>query len=419
MNFLQPLTRKDARQHWERFLPHVSLYASRRNAVIPGHGNVSRLGAAFRFRTVLEDEILGETLKAVAFEAAEKWLQEVCWRRYWKGWMERRPQVWRQWRGRVRALWREVPLPVRDRAIKVMNAQSGVACMDAMAAELRATGYLHNHARMWWASFWIHVERLPWELGADFFFRHLVDADPASNTLSWRWVAGLQTTGKTYLVRLSNIQKYAPGYLVSDAMGNECLADGGVTPCILPDSIDLSTRLLPQYPSGLSPTAQRTGLWLHPDDLVPEIGPLSSLQPVAVAAYSSERVYRESYGLSPQRIVSLQTVLRDGLERAAAHYQCPALALETEDPAEVLCAWAEENDLREIVAYAPMVGPVGDIVKRLSQLLQERQVRLTLLRRSSDTAAFAEASAGFFPFWEKMKPRLRQNSEESDLPGKS
>ena len=85
--------------------------------------------------------------------------------------------------------------------------------MDRIARELIQTGYLHNHARMWWASFWIHAEGLPWELGADVFFRHLLDADPASNTLSWRWVAGLQTAGKTYLVRLSNLQKYGEVYL--------------------------------------------------------------------------------------------------------------------------------------------------------------------------------------------------------------
>ncbi len=68
-----------------------------------------------------------------------------------------------------------------------------------------ATGYLHNHARMWFASIWIFTLRLPWELGADFFLRHLLDGDPASNTLSWRWVGGMQTMGKTYLARADNI----------------------------------------------------------------------------------------------------------------------------------------------------------------------------------------------------------------------
>jgi deoxyribodipyrimidine photo-lyase len=409
-NLIQPLTREDARLQWSRFLPLVGSYASQRNFVTGGHENVSRLGAALRFRTLLEDEILTETLGAYEFEASQKWLQEVCWRRYWKGWLEKRPQVWGHWRRRVRALQRELPLAVGDRAARVMSGHSGVECMDAMAQELLDTGYLHNHARMWWASFWIHVERLPWELGADFFFRHLVDADPASNTLSWRWVAGLQTAGKTYLVRLSNIEKYAPGYLRPGAVGDDLLADGRVTACAPKDSGELTPQPLPQYPTRLPRTEQPTGLWLHPDDLAPEIGPLSSLQPVSVAACLSQRVYRDGYGLSPRRMASIETVIRDGLERASVHFGCPAVALQTEDPSEALCEWAKSNALGEIVSFAPMAGPVGDLLRRLAPRLEECGVRLTLLRRSSDVAAFGAANSGFFPFWEKMKTRLLQKT---------
>lgn len=402
-----PLTRRDALRQWEQFLPKVGSYAHRRNAVLKGHDNVSMLGAALRFRTLLEDEILGDTLCAYPLDGCEKWLQEVCWRRYWKGWLERRPQVWRQWRARVRALWQELPGPVRERVMRVMNGQSGVECMDAMARELVETGYLHNHARMWWASFWIHVERLPWELGADFFFRHLLDADPASNTLSWRWVAGLQTPGKTYLVRLSNIEKFAPCYLRSGAGGNESLADGRVTACRVVDAADLTMQSLREYPSVLPPPDRRTGLWLHPDDLLPEIGPLRTLEPLCVAAYLSDRVYRQGFGLSPGRIHSIHAVTRDGLERAAAHYGCPTQALEADDPAEALCLWAVSNGLREVVSFAPMVGPVSDLLGRLAPRLEGSGIRLTLVRRGSDSAAFTLAGAGFFPFWEKMKVRLR------------
>ena len=62
---------------------------------------------------------------------------------------------------------------------------------------------------MWFASIWIHTLELQWELGADFFLKHLLDGDPASNTLSWRWVAGIHTKGKNYIARKSNIEKYS------------------------------------------------------------------------------------------------------------------------------------------------------------------------------------------------------------------
>ena len=78
-----------------------------------------------------------------------------------------------------------------------VTGSTGIDGFDDWARELTHTGWLHNHARMWFAFIWIFTLELPWALGADFFLRHLVDGDPASNTLSWRWVAGLYTRAKS------------------------------------------------------------------------------------------------------------------------------------------------------------------------------------------------------------------------------
>ena len=406
MNPFEPLTRQDALSSWRAFLPKVAAYASARNHVKPGHENVSRLGACIRFRTLLEDEIIEDTLNQHTFQVAEKWLQEICWRRYWRGWLEMRPEVWSNWRRQVRASRQTLPAETLARAEAVSAGRSGVACMDKIARELIETGYLHNHARMWWASFWIHVEQLPWELGADFFFRHLLDADPASNTLSWRWVAGLQTPGKTYLVRLSNIEKYAPSYLRGNETGSERLEDGVVSALFPQKIVNVERSPLVDYPTSLAQTTGRRGLWLHTDDLSPEIGPLTDLAPVSIAAYLSEPVYKNIYELSPQRIASLRTVTQDGLDRAAAHFACPATVVKAEDPVLGLGAWAKEAGLAEVVAFAPLIGPVHDILSRLKLRLGELDVRLTLIRRPSDVTAFSFATAGFFPFWQKMSLHL-------------
>lgn len=408
MSPIEPLTRSDALDSWREFLPRVPAYAGARNAVHPGHANVSRLGASIRFRTLLEDEVIQKTVERHSFDVAEKWLQEICWRRYWKGWLETRPAIWRRWRQRVRALRVELPWERLSRADAVAAGASGVACMDAMARELMETGYLHNHARMWWASFWIHVERLPWELGAAFFFRHLLDADPASNTLSWRWVAGLHTPGKNYLVRLSNIERYAPHYLIGSSRGSERLADGSVCSVVPGGDEAVTSQPIREIQTSLSPSGKRLGIWLHPDDLAPEIGPLAELAPTIIAGCSSERVYRETFQLSSERIASLKTVLRDGLGRAAAHFGCTALELEADDPAGALCSWAVEHELSEVVALAPMVGPVHDMLGRLEQLLEASGIRLTLVRRPSDAKAFSFVTAGFFPFWQKMRRHLSE-----------
>jgi deoxyribodipyrimidine photo-lyase len=402
-----PLTRADALAAWEAFRPRVMEYAARRNHVAPGHANVSRLSAALRHRLLTEDEVIRDTLAHSSFAAAEKWLQEVCWRRYWKGWLEMRPQVWTSWRQRARELRETLPREVLEKADAVAAGESGVACMDLLGRELIETGYLHNHARMWWASFWIHAEGLPWELGADFFFRHLLDADPASNTLSWRWVAGLQTPGKTYLVRLSNLEKYAHAGLLRDPRGSERIADGAVTPSLQKDYADISMQPLPDVPTSLPARSGRAGLWLHADDLAPEIGPLAEFAPVAVAAFTSVRTYREHYRLSENRITALHTVLADGIARAEAHYRCQATLTDADATAAGISAWAGSHQLAEVVAFAPTVGPIRDIVPRLSDQLAEHGIRLTLIQRASDAHAFRLASAGFFPFWEKMSRHLR------------
>ncbi len=398
-----PVVREAALQRWREFLPTVEQYGRRRNDVTPALENVSRLSVALRFRSLLEDEVLADSLAQGSIPSLEKWLQEVCWRRYWKGWLEMRPAVWRDYRAALRM---PVAAEVSARAQALMDGRSGVACMDRLARQLVETGYLHNHARMWWASFWIHGEGLPWELGADFFFRHLLDADPASNTLSWRWVAGLQTAGKTYLVRLSNIEKYAP-FLLDDPTGSERLADGVVQAwCPAEMPLPPSPQPMVQWPCAVAPSLGRWGVWLHPDDVSPVVGPLAALAPVAVVAVASAVTYGGCYRLSPQREATIRLALADGLERARAHWGCATELLEADRFAECVAEWAVRHELVEVVALAPFVGPVADVWPRVQEQLAARGIRLTGVRRAADAHAFQLARAGFFPFWEKMKRHL-------------
>jgi len=175
--------------------------------------NVSMLSPWLRHRLVLEEEVIARTLARHTLSAAEKFVQEIVWRTYFKGFLEQRPSIWRAYRRDVAALAERLEAEPRRRADydAAVEGRTGIDCFDAWAGELLDTGYLHNHARMWFASIWIFTLRLPWQLGADFFLRHLLDGDPASNTLGWRWVGGLHTRGKTYLARADNIAKYTEG----------------------------------------------------------------------------------------------------------------------------------------------------------------------------------------------------------------
>ena len=176
-----------------------------------GHSFVSRLSPFVRHRILSEEELISNVLTTHSRSAAFKFIQEIFWRTYWKGWLEHRPVVWDRFEVEVQSEFAKLKqVPVKNKIFEqAIGGSTEIAIFNSWVNELKETGYLHNHARMWFASIWIFTLRLPWQLGADFFYNHLLDGDPASNTLGWRWVAGLQTAGKTYLATESNIRKNA------------------------------------------------------------------------------------------------------------------------------------------------------------------------------------------------------------------
>ena len=168
--------------------------------------NTSCLSKYITHRIIDEQEVIQAARSKYSYVKVEKFIQEVFWRTYWKGWLELRPKVWQVYKEDL------IKLAETQKNINyqnAINALTPIECFNDWVQELKETGYLHNHARMWFASIWIFTLKLPWQLGADFFLKHLLDGDAASNTLSWRWVAGLQTKGKHYLATSWNINKFS------------------------------------------------------------------------------------------------------------------------------------------------------------------------------------------------------------------
>lgn len=204
----------------DEFIPIAGLYARDRNHVKSKHPSVSRLAPAIRHRLISEDEVATAVLRAQSVE----------------------------------------------------NTQSGNVVIDYFANELVSTGYLHNHARMWFAAWWVHEARLPWQRGAAFFYRHLLDGDPAPNTLLWRWVAGLQTPGKTYLARRSNLEKYLAPELLESLSGG--LGDFDHPDALLPEHVSKPPITQHDWPLEVLTSSPATGLWIHEEDLSVENSPL-------------------------------------------------------------------------------------------------------------------------------------------------
>ena len=168
--------------------------------------NVSCLSPYVTHGVINEIEIIEKSLKKFSFVKNEKFIQEVLWRTYWKGWLELRPNVWSDYLIELKKIREEF----KDNKIYInaVEGKTNIECFNYWVNELKNNNYLHNHTRMWFASIWIFTLELPWQLGAEFFMQHLYDGDAASNTLGWRWVAGVQTQGKHYLASEWNIKKF-------------------------------------------------------------------------------------------------------------------------------------------------------------------------------------------------------------------
>jgi len=207
MNFLN--NRNDALKKLDDFIEKNLLeYTKLRNFDfgIQNRKNTSCLSPYVTHGVINEVEIINKVLKKHLFSKSEKFIQEVLWRIYWKGWLELRPGVWADYLMRVKT-YRE-KYKTNKNYLNAIEGNTNIQCFDDWVKELKETNYLHNHARMWFASIWIFTLDLPWELGAEFFLKHLYDGDAASNTLGWRWVAGIQTPGKHYLASEWNIKKF-------------------------------------------------------------------------------------------------------------------------------------------------------------------------------------------------------------------
>jgi len=401
---LWPATRDAALQRIEEFIPHAGgAYAKRRNFDFGQNEHlwVSRLSPWLRHRAVTEFEVIQATLERHSEKDAQKFIQETIWRTYWKGWLQHRPALWAHYLQSLERQRAALQTDTRKLAVyeSAISAQTHIELFNSWTTELLETGYLHNHARMWYSSIWVFTLKLPWQLGADFFIRHLLDGDPASNTLSWRWVAGLHTNGKAYLATAENIRSFAPERAEACPRGLDTLAEEAQIPAptsvwpVEAHSIDWSSAGLCAVDSG----SADCGLLLHEDDcghafseLAEFVGPTAAL---AVQPCSDEPL--------TAKVASFRKgVLAESVEGRLGN----DLASTLKSPREIV-EWAESTNLRKIYTPFAPAGPVAVALDRLKSDLKRSDVALHRLVRPYDKAVWPHASKGFFKL-NKQIPKI-------------
>ncbi|MFL2527840.1 MAG: FAD-binding domain-containing protein [Candidatus Azotimanducaceae bacterium] len=364
----------------------------------PGrHFNVSRLSPYLSTRLIRETEVLEATLRQYSKQEAYKFVQEIFWRGYWKGWLEQRPQLWKSY-------WEILPSSLeqlnedpraKNNYLTACLGETGIRIYDSWARELVETGYLHNHARMWFASIWIFTLKLPWELGADFFYRHLIDGDPASNTLGWRWVAGLHTKGKTYLASPSNIIKYASKRLDRSPFNSEGLDQlntrGFPIEDVIPASSLRFTSLSHHERPEFNNSTQRCGFLINENDLSAEI-PKEALHLAALGPTPRSPIGLSSIPVGDFLGQSTSQTLRSVKSSSSRHLNIETDAQSTEG----VVSWATTNQLTNVVTtYAP-VGPTRTALATIQRQLKQHKIPVSFIGDEYDQAVWPHTARGFF-----------------------
>ncbi|MCK0127450.1 FAD-binding domain-containing protein [Erythrobacter sp. F6033] len=400
-------TRKAGLDRLQAFLPQAGRhYANSRNYDdgVPEDGprrNVSQLSPWLHAGLISETQVINSVLSAHSPDASEKFIAEVSWRIYFKGYLEQRPTIWSAYCEQRDAAFARLRSNsnLADSYDTAINGKTGIAAFDLWARELVETAYLHNHARMWFASIWIFTLKLDWTLGADFFLRHLIDADAASNTLSWRWIGGLHTKGKTYLARADNIAKYTAnrsnGPLRAEGLAEEADA--------LVETVE-HNRATPNLPAPLQLADLRHAYALIVHDEAASHAPLDLPHPPALVIAAARPEARSPRPIGSHARSFASEAVRKGASIAAHAFDCEERAWTSEDD---LAAILSAAGLKRIVLPYLPTGWTRDALKPELEPLFLNGHAIEVLNELS-RATWPLARAGFFGFKKKASRILSE-----------
>ena len=359
--------------------------------------SVSALSPWIKHRLITEEEVLIEILKYHSPHSAMKFIQEVFWRGYFKGWLEQHPTVWSHHNEKLIKEYTKLENNKfeKENYMSAINGETGIECFDFWCEQLKSIGYLHNHVRMWFASIWVFTLKLPMELGADFFMLHLIDADAASNTLSWRWVSGLHTKGKAYAARASNIEKFTNGQFNPSGQLVE-----DINP--LTENIDHPLVTLPQLDKSIQKDAV---LLVTEEDCSPETSLETKDLEVKILPLYLEKKYPR--WIEPNNSVRFfsNTAVQNTCQRLGQ------LGVEKIDKTKWTDAILEASDrlgTKNIIIPKVPVGAVKSKLRKVKKNLAEHDIYIYEHYKNYDMYTWQHASKGFFKLKKQIPNILNQ-----------
>ncbi|MDB2523982.1 DNA photolyase-like protein [Amylibacter sp.] len=393
-------TREAGLKRLKEFAPLAGeIYSNKRNFDFSSieKNSVSALSPWIKHRLITEEEVIIEILKYHNQHSAMKFIQEVFWRGYFKGWLEQHPTVWSHHNDKLIKEYAKLENNrfVKESYMSAVNGETGIECFDFWCEQLKSTGYLHNHVRMWFASIWVFTLKLPMELGADFFMLHLIDADAASNTLSWRWVSGLHTKGKAYAARPSNIEKFTNGQFNPSGQLVE-----NIEPLI--ENIDHPLVSLPQLHQSIEKDAI---LLLTEEDCSPETSLTGNNLEVEILPLYLDKKY-------PQWIKPSKSVR--SFSDTAIQNTCQRLGKPNAEErnntnwTDTILETSDRIGTKNIIIPKVPVGAVKSKLRKIKKNLAEHDIYINEHYKSYDIHTWQYASKGFFKLKKQIPNILHQ-----------
>ncbi|MBH8572932.1 deoxyribodipyrimidine photo-lyase [Nostocaceae cyanobacterium CENA369] len=197
--------RKAAQEALQKVDP--AAYAKTRNFLT---GAVTQLSPYIRYGVLSLREIRDYALEKVQHpDEVTKLINELAWRDYWQRlYIKLGNGIWQD-QEEYKTGYTQKDYTA-DFPEDIKQSTTGRVCIDSFSRNLQETGYLHNHVRMWLAAYIVHWRRIRWQTGAKWFLEHLLDGDPASNNMSWQWIAST-FSHKPYFFNRENLERYTEG----------------------------------------------------------------------------------------------------------------------------------------------------------------------------------------------------------------
>jgi deoxyribodipyrimidine photolyase-like uncharacterized protein len=328
--------------------------------------NISCLSPYITHGIINELEVIDKSLKKFSFSKNEKFIQEVLWRVYWKGWLELRPNVWSDYLIELNNLRDQ--FKSNRNYLNAIEGKTDLECFNQWVNELKENNYLHNHTRMWFASIWIFTLELPWQLGAEFFMQNLYDGDAASNTLGWRWVAGIQTQGKHYLASEWNIKKFTNNRFQNIKLNENA-----------PPKISEKTYTLAKKEFNNPQNVEEENLLIFENNLSFEISDFKENKFEKIYIISNKNENR-SIKLSEKLVKFKSLLMKDQKQRLKNK--------------SIDCEIIDISEIQNIENYYALYPAVGENLDYLNL----NNVKINFLYRNLDQLAWQYCNKGFFNF---------------------